>query len=87
MGGVFYLTQFTFSFRQLLVVRHFLHPRGNLSAECLDQLLDRCRPTRKPILLFRLSVVFLLRLAERRFCGLLFQERARTKNGDVGRAS
>ena len=35
-------------------------------------------PTRKPRLLFRLSVVFLLRLAERRFCGLLFQEPPRT---------
>jgi len=33
---------------------------------------------RKPRLLFRLSVVFLLRLAERRFCGLLFQEPPRT---------
>ena len=32
------------------------------------------RPTRKPILLFRLSVVFLLRFAERRFWGLLFQD-------------
>ena len=30
--------------------------------------------TRKPTLLLRLSVVFLLRFAERRFCGLLFQE-------------
>ena len=35
-------------------------------------------PTRKPRLLFRLSVVFLLRLAVRRFCGLLFQEPPRT---------
>jgi hypothetical protein len=33
---------------------------------------------RKPRLLFRLSVVFLLRLAARRFCGLLFQEPPRT---------
>jgi hypothetical protein len=29
---------------------------------------------RKPMLLFRLVGVFLLRFAERRFCGLLFQE-------------
>jgi len=29
---------------------------------------------RNPLLLFRLVVVFLLRLAERRFLGLLFQE-------------
>ena len=30
--------------------------------------------TRKPLLLFRLVGLFLLRFAERRFCGLLFQE-------------
>lgn len=30
--------------------------------------------TRKPRLLFRFVGVFLLRLAERRFCGLLFHE-------------
>ena len=36
------------------------------------------RPTRKPKLLFRLFVVFLLRLAERRFRGSLFQEPPRT---------
>ena len=29
---------------------------------------------RKPMLLFRLVGVFLLRFAERRFCGLLFHE-------------
>ena len=33
---------------------------------------------RKPMLLFRLSAVFLLRLAERRFSGSLFQEPPRT---------
>ena len=32
------------------------------------------RATRKPILLFRLFGLFLLRLAERKFLGLLFQE-------------
>ena len=32
------------------------------------------RATRKPTLLFRLPVVFLLRFAARRFLGLLFQE-------------
>jgi hypothetical protein len=40
--------------------------------------------TRNPLLLFRFVVLFLLRLAERRFCGLLFQEpprRTRTKRG------
>jgi hypothetical protein len=36
------------------------------------------------MLLFRLSVVFLLRLAERRFCGLLFQEPPRTTRGRAG---
>jgi hypothetical protein len=30
--------------------------------------------TRSPMLLFLLSGLFLLRLAERQFCGLLFQE-------------
>ena len=40
--------------------------------------------TRKPTLLLRLSVVFLLRFAERRFCGLLFQEPPRkTREGAV----
>ena len=34
----------------------------------------RARPTRKPLLLFRLSGSFLLRLAARMFLGLLFQE-------------
>ena len=33
---------------------------------------------RKPRLLFRLSALFLLRLAERRFSGLLFQEPPRS---------
>jgi hypothetical protein len=33
---------------------------------------------RKPMLLFRLVAVFLLRVAERRFRGLLFQEPPRT---------
>ncbi len=47
------------------------------------------RATRKPLLLFRLSVVFLLRFAERRFLGSLFQEpprRSRLRQGD-GQAS
>ena len=40
--------------------------------------------TRKPALLFRFSVLFLLRLAARRFRGLLFQEPPRkTRQGAV----
>jgi hypothetical protein len=41
--------------------------------------------SRKPILLFRLSGLFLLRWAARRFCGLLFQEppRRRRRQGAV----
>ena len=38
--------------------------------------------TRKPLLLFRLSGVFLLRLAERVFLGLLFQEPPRNTRFD-----
>jgi hypothetical protein len=41
-------------------------------------LAESVLPTRKPKLLFRLSVVFLLRFAARRFRGLLFQEPPRT---------
>ena len=41
-------------------------------------LAESVLPTRKPRLLFRLSVVFLLRFAERRSSGLLFQEPPRT---------
>ena len=37
-------------------------------------LAENVLAKRKPLLLFRLSGLFLLRLAERRFCGLLFQE-------------
>ena len=41
------------------------------------------RAIRKPLLLFRLSVVFLLRFAARRFLGLLFHEPPRnTRRGD-----
>jgi hypothetical protein len=42
--------------------------------------------TRKPMLLLRLSGSFLLRLAERRFCGLLFQEPPRRTRRDWGRS-
>ena len=42
--------------------------------------------TRKPILLLRLSGWFLLRFAERRFCGLLFQEPPRRTREDGGRS-
>jgi hypothetical protein len=42
----------------------------------------KCTPadtaTRKPLLSFRLSGLFLLRLAERQFLGLLFQEPPRS---------
>ena len=38
--------------------------------------------TRKPMLLLRLSGWFLLRLAERRFCGSLFQEPPRRTRKD-----
>ena len=41
------------------------------------------RATRKPRLLFRLLVLFLLRFAERRLSGLLFQEPPRTTRGAV----
>lgn len=41
--------------------------------------------TRNPLLLFRLSVVFLLRFAERRFLGLLFQDPPRRTRSDTGR--
>ena len=45
--------------------------------------LRKCTPaddtaTRKPLLSFRLSGLFLLRLAERQFLGLLFQEPPRS---------
>src|SRR5215831_12863740 len=40
--------------------------------------------TRNPTLLLRLSGWFLLRLAERRFCGLLFQEPPRRTRRDSG---
>lgn len=44
--------------------------------------------SRKPLLLFRLSGLFLLRLAERKFCGLLFQEAPRrTRRQGVDQAS
>ena len=39
---------------------------------------------RKPLLLFRFVGVFLLRLAERRFCGLLFQEPPRRTREGAG---
>jgi hypothetical protein len=39
---------------------------------------------RKPILLFRLSRLFLLRFAERRFCGLLSQEPPRSTGAGQG---
>ena len=42
--------------------------------------------TRNPALLLRLSGWFLLRLAERRFCGLLFQEPPRRTRNDGGRS-
>jgi hypothetical protein len=42
--------------------------------------------TRKPMLSLRLSGWFLLRLAERRFCGLLFQEPPRRTRKDGGRS-
>ena len=40
--------------------------------------------TRKPKLLFRFVGVFRLRLAERRFCGLLFQEPPRLTRLEQG---
>ena len=40
--------------------------------------------TRKPRLLFRFVGSFLLRLAERRFCGLLFQEPPRLTRLEQG---
>src|SRR5215831_4447370 len=42
--------------------------------------------TRNPTLLLRLSGWFPLRLAERRFCGLLFQEPPRRTRRDSGRS-
>lgn len=42
---------------------------------------------RNPLLLFRLPVVFLLRLADRKFCGLLFQEPPRRTRSGTGQAS
>ena len=49
------------------------------------------RARRKPLLLFRFAVLFLLRLAARVFCGLLFQEPPRStrltggQSGFIGR--
>ena len=45
------------------------------------------RATRKPMLLFRLPVVFLLRLAARRFSGWLFQEPPRNTRSRDDQAS
>ena len=44
------------------------------------------RATRNPLLLFRFPVVFLLRFAERRFLGLLFQEPPRNTGQGAGQA-
>ena len=44
------------------------------------------RATRKPLLLFRLPVVFLFRFAARRFLGLLFQEPPRKTRSGEGQA-
>ena len=50
----------------------------------IPALAENVLAKRKPILLFRLSELFLLRFAERRFLGLLFQEPPRKTRRDRG---
>jgi len=56
------------------------------------RVVRKCTPatpdttTRKPLLLFRLSGVFLLRLAERQFVGLLFHDPPRSTRRHFGPA-
>ena len=60
--------------------RKYFEPASRVPAPRLTALRHKGKrgysvlATRKPLLLFRFVGLFLLRFAERRFCGLLFQE-------------